>query len=209
MNGNVKKVASLLLLAAFLLTLCGLPSPVAADSALRLSPDTQEFIRSFSERGLQSGGLVPDPITLSQARGQAVFPAATYPASYDLRTQGKLTPVKNQNPYGTCWAFASLASLESGLMPGQEWDFSENHLVRWSGFDNAPQGPYEHGGNATMTTAYLARWQGPVNEADSPYIDPSTPSVRALARKASRSALLIRYRLPRRTALSLPARTYS
>lgn len=166
----------MLLLAVLLLALCGLPSPVLADGALRLSPDTQDFIRSLKERVLQAGEMVPDPITLSHARGQAVFPTTAYPASYDLRTQGKLTPVKNQNPYGTCWAFASLASLESGLMPGQPWDFSENHLVRWSGFDNAPQGAYDHGGNATMAAAYLARWQGPVNEADSPYIDPSTPS---------------------------------
>ncbi len=177
MNGITRKVVSLLLLAVLLLTLCGLPSPVLADGNPRLSPQTQEFIRSLEERGLQSSELVPDPITLSHARGQAVFPAVAYPASYDLRTLGKLTPVKNQNPFGTCWAFASLASLESGLMPGLEWNFSENHLVRWSGFDNAPQGAYDHGGNATMSTAYLARWQGPVNETDSPYPDPSTPSV--------------------------------
>ncbi len=177
MNGNASKVISLLLLAILLLALCGLPSPVLAEGAFLLSPDTQEFIRSLSERILQPGGMVADPITLSHARGQAVFPTVAYPASYDLRTQGKLTPVKNQNPYSTCWAFASLASLESGLLPGQPWDFSENHLVRWSGFDSAPQSPYDHGGNATKATAYLARWQGPVNEADSPYPDPSTPSV--------------------------------
>ncbi|MEI6309371.1 MAG: lectin like domain-containing protein [bacterium] len=177
MNWNKRSVISLLLLTVLLLTLCGLPAPVSADGPLRLSPETQDFIRTLSEKILQAGEMVPDPITLSHARGEAVFPTAAYPAGYDLRAQGKLTPVKNQNPYGTCWAFASLASLESGLMPGPEWNFSENHLVRWSGFDNAPQGAYDHGGNATMAAAYLARWQGPVNEADSPYIDPSTPSV--------------------------------
>jgi len=177
MNGNARKVVSLLLLSALFLTLCGLPSPVLANGTPRLSPETQDFIRTLSDGNLQPGGMIPDPITLTLARGQAVFPAVAYPVSYDLRTLGKLTPVKNQNPYGTCWAFASLASLESGLMPGQAWDFAENHLVRWSGFDNAPQGAYDHGGNATMSTAYLARWQGPVNEADSPYPDPSTPSV--------------------------------
>ena len=35
------------------------------------------------------------------------------PDSYDLRTYNWVTPVKNQGSNGNCWAFSSLASLES------------------------------------------------------------------------------------------------
>ena len=87
------------------------------------------------------------------------------PTSYDLRTQGKLTPVKNQGSCGSCWTFATYGSLESSLLPGETNDFSENHLKNTHGFDWG----YCDGGNGDMSTAYLARWSGPVNEADDPY----------------------------------------
>jgi C1A family cysteine protease len=82
-------------------------------------------------------GLLPDPVDLSYARGLTGTRALriAYPASFDLRTRGKVTSVKNQNPYGTCWTFASLGSLESCLMPGQNLDFSEDNVVLTSGFD--------------------------------------------------------------------------
>ena len=68
------------------------------------------------------------------------------PATYDLRTFGRVTSVKNQNPRGTCWAFASCGSLESCLLPGETWDFSEDNMVLQSGFDTGGD-PYDHGGN--------------------------------------------------------------
>ncbi len=42
--------------------------------------------------------------------------SANLPESYDLREQGLVTSVKNQYNFGTCWAFAALASLESSLI---------------------------------------------------------------------------------------------
>ncbi len=38
------------------------------------------------------------------------------PSSYDLRDHNLVTPVKDQGRYGTCWAFAATASLESSLI---------------------------------------------------------------------------------------------
>jgi C1A family cysteine protease len=96
----------------------------------------------------------------------------TYPGSYDLRSLGKLTPVENQNPYGACWAFAALASLESCLLPSDLEDFSQDNLARNTGFD---ADPYNGGGNASMATAYLARWGGPVASAEDAYGDSYTP----------------------------------
>jgi len=113
-------------------------------------------------------GIIPMPIDLSFNMGKPAFPRTriqSIPSSYDLRTLNKVTPVKDQGDAGACWAFASIGSLESCLMPDEEWDFSENNMKNLSGFDLPPAG----GGNSLMATAYLARWSGPVSEADDPY----------------------------------------
>lgn len=41
---------------------------------------------------------------------------AVLPTKYDLRKQQSVTPVRDQGNYGTCWTFASYASLESCLL---------------------------------------------------------------------------------------------
>ncbi len=87
-------------------------------------------------------------------------------ADYDLRTQGKLTAIRNQNPFGTCWAFAATASLESKRLPETSLDLSEKNVVNGCGFSGV--GP-ESGGNFSMAAAYWLRWAGPVSEADDPY----------------------------------------
>ena len=114
-------------------------------------------------------GVIPHPVDMSHIspRREARM-LVGYPASYDLRTASpgpKLTGVRNQGPAGSCWAHATYASLESCLLPGELWDFSENHLKNTRGFDHA----HDAGGNHIMSTAYLARWSGPVAEADDPY----------------------------------------
>ena len=105
------------------------------------------------------GTLLQIPHTASASRR---YGAVSIPASYDLRTANKLTPIRDQGDNGDCWAYAAIASLESFLMPGEEDDFSENDLVQNSGFDSS-QDP-DNGGNDLMATAYLARWSGPLNE---------------------------------------------
>ncbi len=115
-----------------------------------------------------SFGLVPSTIDLSHIKGkEAEDVALTYNPSFDLRTIGKVTSVKNQNPYGTCWAFATFGSLESYLLPAEMPNFSEYNLVMNSQFTR--DNPMNDGGSFTMSTAYLARWGGPVNEFDDPY----------------------------------------
>ena len=63
----------------------------------------------------------------------------SYPSSYDLRDEGYVTPVKFQNPFGTCWGFAAIAAAESSILSSglaQEdgldastLDLSEKHLA--------------------------------------------------------------------------------
>lgn len=137
-------------------------------------------------------GLIPLPIDLSHLTGQQIFQDRAKmapPASYDLRTQGRLTPIRNQNPCGTCWAFSTLACIESALLPGETWDFSENNIKNTAGFD--PDGCLG-GGNHLMALAYLVRWSGPIAEADDPYNPYSSYSPPGLLpRKHIQDAILI------------------
>ena len=116
-------------------------------------------------------GLIPPPLDLSHNKSAHVrlngASILGLPPSYDLRNVSppKLTPVRSQGNCGSCWAFACYGSLESCLLPNELFDFSENHLKNTHGFDIACC----DGGNHWMTTAYLARWSGPVVEADDPY----------------------------------------
>ena len=124
-------------------------------------------------------GLRPAPAAMTWLKDAQIAPRVyAYPSSFDLRDLGKVSPVRNQNPWGTCWAFAALGSLESNLLPAETWDFSEDNLVYYSGFDGATD--YYQGGNSYMAAAYLTRWSGPFTEAQDPYNDGSHPQPSAL-----------------------------
>jgi len=115
-------------------------------------------------------GLIPDPIDFRfldtiHFDDQSFFDAAKLPKSYDLRTKNKLPPVRNQGACGSCWAFATMAAIESSLLPSQKRDFSEQHLIDKNGFKGGPC----KGGNINKAVAYLSRWSGPLNESDVPY----------------------------------------
>ena len=126
-------------------------------------------------------GWVPPPYELSKTPTASSITAAqaqTYPATYDLRTLNKVSPVENQGQCGSCWTFATFGSLESYLLPGLTTIFSENNLKNFADFDYTCCA----GGNAAMSTAYLARWgttmtdatgatiyAGPVTSASDPY----------------------------------------
>ncbi len=139
-----------------------------------------------------SGGIIPAPSTPYWPSGEQdrsnvraantanavgiCADAAPLPSYFNLRDEGRLTPVRDQGKCGSCWAFAAYGSLESTLLTdtGVSWDFSESNM------NNLCSSPYQdsfdyghcNGGDAPMSTAYLARWSGPVNEADDPYLLP-------------------------------------
>ncbi|MDD8021453.1 MAG: C1 family peptidase, partial [Acidobacteriota bacterium] len=150
------------------------------DEKLTIAPLNKAFVEYLSQsskvlRYTADGhplGLIPGPIDFSYLKGKSITRpkvVKAIPASYDLRTMNKLTSVKNQGGCGSCWAFATYGSLESFLMPGEVRDFSEQHLIDNHGFDYGPC----DGGQINMSMAYLARWGGPVSEADDPYISGS------------------------------------
>lgn len=96
--------------------------------------------------------------------------ATIIPTRYDLREKQRVTPVRDQGIYGTCWAFAALGAVESALLPEEQAQYAADHMTLCNGF-NLTQ--YD-GGDYTMGMAYLAAWKGPVYEADDPYGDEET-----------------------------------
>ena len=42
--------------------------------------------------------------------------ADTFPEKFDLRERGTVTPIKSQNPWGTCWSFATIAASETSIL---------------------------------------------------------------------------------------------
>lgn len=92
------------------------------------------------------------------------------PYRYDLREKGRTAQIKDQGPYGTCWAFAALTALESALLPEIQQQLSVDHMDRNNSFTSTTK----DGGQYTMAMAYLAAWQGPVKEEDDPYGDGKT-----------------------------------
>ncbi|WP_048902045.1 lectin like domain-containing protein [Methanohalophilus mahii] len=132
-----------------------------------------------SSANTPSLGLIPSPVDLSHldhpGPGNNRFSTAqSLPASYDLREQNRVTPVKNQGEAGSCWTFATYASLESCTYDKGPYDFSENHMKNTLSNESPTGFDFEEGGTLNMATAYLARWSGPVNETDDPYSDNSS-----------------------------------
>ena len=99
-----------------------------------------------------------------------------YPERYDPRPD-KVTPIKDQYPYETCWAFAAVAAMESSWLKSKNvsLSLSEMHLVRLvslagSGFTDGEKGkPIGRGLSFNYPVSIWARWDGPIREKDMPY----------------------------------------
>ncbi len=113
----------------------------------------------------------------------------TLPSQYSLKDYGYVTSVKDQDPYGTCWTFATMASAESGILKkyGKTVDLAELQLAYYN-FNNyhkadplnliTNDGNYgsitndnilNFGGNVFLATFSLASGIGFSNESSYPY----------------------------------------
>ena len=132
--------------------------------------------------------LAPQPIPMEPFASPVVYEPVSpdlgflnpvgAPTSFDLRNvggQNYLTPVKDQGFYGTCWTFATFASLESNILinGGTTEDFAERPLA-FHGFDWG----YNTGGTAYVSSAELTAARDPFDESEYPYSGmPTDPGV--------------------------------
>ncbi len=102
------------------------------------------------------------------------------PIRFDLRDYGFVTPVRNQGKGGNCWAFSSLAALESAILKATNitYDFSEENMKniasKYSDYGWAME--TNDGGYDKMAVGYLTSWLGPVNEIEDEYYENSVLS---------------------------------
>ncbi len=127
-----------------------------------LNPDFVEYIKNGGD-----GGIVPAPFSLPKKDLSQLSKSLELPLTYDLRDSNYVTSVKNQGACGSCWAFATMATVESHWLKkyGEYTDLSENNMKNRNGFVRGPC----NGGNYYVSTAYLSRGDGPVYEIDDPY----------------------------------------
>ena len=131
-----------------------------------------------------------------EAQAQDTTAQAELPAQYDMREKGLVTPVKRQNPWGTCWAFGVTAAVESSILSATDstydeigLDLSEKHLAYFGlspitededpeqageGIhmldENAkPNDIYNSGGNPVFASTLLSTGVGPIDESLFPY----------------------------------------
>ena len=147
------------------------PQPAARPARARPSsrPSTSRCRRSLRQAAQPGRGAAGRGRRGTAPRAQPCRPPTTSaPGSPHRRPRpGRL---------GTCWAFANLAAVESRLLPGQRWDFSEDNLVTRSGYGPFRGGRYDWGGWDFMAVAYLTRWAGPVErDATTATTRPSRP----------------------------------
>lgn len=111
---------------------------------------------------------------------------STLPASYNSFNLGYITPAKDQNPFGCCWAFAAIGVMEAYAVKNMgsdidETDYSEAHLVWYANTKSTDSNdpmfgdglnysdPYNYGGNPGMAALCFAKGSGVTLESDYPF----------------------------------------
>jgi len=176
--------ACLVFLAVAFTSFSSPPSLAKEEKKLQKAPVNPEFERYFALKKMgrlqmdapekHALGLIPSPYkpeknaeAVNDSLEKKKVSGEEFAASYDLRTLGKVSSVKDQGTCGSCWAFATMGSLESHwLVLGEsESNLSENNLNECHNFEWVPC----DGGNRDMASSYLSKNQGPMSEADDPY----------------------------------------
>lgn len=152
-------------------------------SVLALTGFTGNEIKNFnynpvmeSEETLDVSSFL-DAVDISWASNEAETDTDSFPSSFDLRSCGIATKVKQQGKYGTCWAIAASDSIENQIVRSgyeaspdlSEWHFAYFTYRGEKPFLSSAENVFNSGGTNTIAAASLARWQGMVREETVPY----------------------------------------
>ena len=139
LRNKLAVLALSLVIAAGMLPVTGMAGSAYAASKSGGSSTLQEIARQMEDS-------TKDPFAFrdGQLQAQELDAAADYPSKYDLRDvngESYVTPVKFQNPFGTCWGFAAIAAAESSILgsglaqkdgyDANTLDLSEKHLANF------------------------------------------------------------------------------
>lgn len=94
-------------------------------------------------------------------------PGVILPESFDWRSRNVVTSVKNQRECGSCWAYSTIANIESlyAIKHGLLYDLSEQHLVNCDPLNNGCNGGLMH-----WALESILHEGGVVLETDDPYV---------------------------------------
>ena len=172
---HLARMTGLVIVTAFLIS----TTPVAATENL-----LQSYQGGYIESELDSNTPIYDSGISTFAELPLAFPddASVFDTMYPQ--------TRDQNPYGTCWSFASMGLAEYDLINDgtvdKNVDFSELQLAYFAyNFVTDPLGGtvgdvakyhnenglsyLQRGGNFEYSSRRLAQWIGPVDEAVVPY----------------------------------------
>jgi len=161
------------------------------DSGDGLNVVTPEVIYADEEDDFAGGAFMIDfPLEMPETKTEVNAKAGSSEAllsAYSSATEGRITSAKNQNPWGTCWAFSATTSMEAFLLinTGKIYDLSELQLAyfmyhrKLDPLGNADGDKVEllssedelldNGGNPKMAAWAMAGWTNGALEETYPY----------------------------------------
>jgi len=133
--------------------------------------------------------LMTSPLTHydNQLRGHYETFDLTAPSSIDWRTQGAVTPIKDQGQCGSCWSFSVTGAMEGvyKIKNNVLVSFSEQELVDCSLIKNGGPNMGCNGGNMQPTFDWISKNGGICSESSYPYISGKTKTAGTCQRTCS------------------------
>ena len=191
---HIQKLLAILLSIVMILSL--LPATVVSAESGKKAEEPKPSERSNSHipvsipggKAVTEAYLSGDWETYERYTGQRS--KDTLPSRFDARDYGWVTSVKNQNPYASCWAHATMGSIEgymishgihvgNGPVATSSLNLSESQHAFFNftyaydaegmltGDKSTPDEPcLDQGGNGEMSCYTLMRWEGAADETE-------------------------------------------